>query len=185
MAWVIIPLAWAAQTGSFGVTESERRDGCNYRQKAQEITSLKCRLPLADISAISCPTLVMAGASEHVCRGVCTFLCEAAVCIFVSPPPAETCKDPPHPHTVWMWQNVSALTWHERRSDTFRDEVQMLSLTCLSYATRLDHNATLLLIRPSASWLKQLIFRRWGTNSLWPLCLCIWLEMAITRGLSN
>lgn len=44
MARTIIPLARAAQTGSFGVTESERRDGCNYQQKAQEIKRLKCRL---------------------------------------------------------------------------------------------------------------------------------------------
>lgn len=44
MARAIIPPAGAAQTGSFGVTESERRDGCNYQQKAQEIKRLKCRL---------------------------------------------------------------------------------------------------------------------------------------------
>lgn len=37
MARAIIPLARAAQTCSFGVTESERRDGCNYQQKAPEI----------------------------------------------------------------------------------------------------------------------------------------------------
>lgn len=37
MARLIIPLARAAQTGSLGVTECERRDGCNYQQKAQEI----------------------------------------------------------------------------------------------------------------------------------------------------
>lgn len=44
MAQVIIPLARAAQTGSFGVTGCERRAGCNYQQKAQEIKRLKCRL---------------------------------------------------------------------------------------------------------------------------------------------
>lgn len=43
MAQAIIPLARAAQTGSFGVTESEERGGCNY-QKAQEIKRLNCRL---------------------------------------------------------------------------------------------------------------------------------------------
>lgn len=37
MARAIIPQAGAVQTGSSGVTEAERGDHCNYRQRAREI----------------------------------------------------------------------------------------------------------------------------------------------------
>lgn len=78
-------------------------------------------------------------------------------------------------------------------SPDMKDTVAPLETMCRCYrwhasATPHDRppNATLLLIRPSATWLKQLIWRRRGANSLWPfVCLHFWLERVITQGLSS
>lgn len=76
MARAIIPLARAAQTGSFGVTESERRDGCNYQQKAPEIKRLKCRLRW-QTSALSLHS------NFNACDGRCIFGVHDGVCVFL------------------------------------------------------------------------------------------------------
>lgn len=77
-------------------------------------------------------------------------------------------------------------------SPDMKDTVAPLETRCRCYrwhASAPPHdrppNATLLLIRPSATWLKQLISRQWGANSLWPLCVCILIRAAITCGPSG